>query len=199
FERIDPFASGGLAVADNVNRPTWVVSLTDLLMVADILDNPAAFHHYARTRATMHLADASAAAEADALGDYLVDRLRVIDQSSSEEAARIFIGYSCAALNDFYTRQEAGLEAGKPATGVPDEVIDALTNTFGQPGWVECVDAVMAAEPSVWPKWGRFRTRRRRNRTFALNDGVSLVALSEGSSSLECEGESIKLSIATRG
>jgi hypothetical protein len=186
-------------VAGNVNRPTWVVSLTDLLMVADILDNPAAFHHYARTRAGMHSAEASAAAEADALGDYLFDRLRVIDQSSSEEQARIFIGYSCAALNAFYTRQEAGLEASKPATGVSDEVIDVLTNRFGQPGWVACVDAVMAADPSVWPKWRRFRTRRRRNRTFALNGGVSLVALPEGNSSLDCGGDSIKLNIATWG
>ena len=199
FERIDPLASGGLAVADEVNRPTWVVSLTDLLMVTDILDNPAAFHHYAKTRAAMHSAEASAAAEADALGDYLVDRLRVIDQSSSEEPARIFIGYWCAAINDFYTRQETGLETSKPATGVPDEVIDVLTNTFGQPGWATCVNAVMAADLSVWPKWGRFRTRRRRNRTFALNDGVSLVALPDGNSSLECEGDSITVNIATRG
>ncbi|MGH3633533.1 MAG: hypothetical protein ACRDTS_05420 [Mycobacterium sp.] len=199
FERIDPFASGGLAVAGTINRPTWVVSLTDLLMVAEILDNPAAFHHYARTRAGMHSAEASAAAEADALGDYLVDRLRVIDQSSSEEQTRIFIGYSCAALNDFYTRQELGLDASNPVTGVPTEVTNALTNTFGQPGWVACVDAVMTADQSVWPKWGRFRARRRRNRTFALNDGVSLVALPEGNSSLECLDDSIQLNIATRG
>ncbi len=199
FERIDPFASGGLAVAGNVNRPTWVVSLTDLLMVADILDNPAAFHHYARTRARMHSAEASAAAEADALGDYLFDRLRVIDQSSSEEPARIFIGYSCAALNDFYTRQELGLEASKPVSGTPREVTNALTSTFGQPGWVACVDAVMTADHSAWPKWGRFRARRRRHRTFVLDEGLSLVALREGNSSLECSDDSIQLKIAIRG
>lgn len=199
FERIDPFAASGLAVAGNVNRSTWVVSLTDLLMVADILDNPAAFHHYARTRAGMHSAETSAAAEADALGDYLFHRLRVIDQSSSDEPARIFIGYSCAALNDFYTRKEVGLKANKPVTGVPEEVTNALTNTFGQPEWVACVDAVMTADPCVWPKWGRFRTRRRRNRTFVLNDGVSLVVLPEENSSLGCEGDSITLNIATLG
>ncbi|ORA65414.1 hypothetical protein BST23_13615 [Mycolicibacterium elephantis] len=199
FERIDPFASGGLAVAGNVNRPTWVVSLTDLLMVADILDNPAAFHHYARTRAGMHSAEASAAAEADALGAYLFDRLRIADQPCSEEPARIFIGYSCAELNDFYTRQEVGLEASKPETGVPEEVANALTYTFGQPGWVECVDAVMTTDPTVWPKWGRFRRKRGRNRTFTLNDDVSLGLLSEGNSSLDCGCDSIKLNIAARG
>jgi hypothetical protein len=100
FERIDPFASGGLAVAGNINRTTWVVSLTDLLMVTDILEDPATFQHYARTRAGTHSAQASAAAEADALGDYLLDRLRIVDQSPAAEAARIFVGYSCAELND---------------------------------------------------------------------------------------------------
>lgn len=199
FERIDPFASGGLAVAGNVHRPTWVVSLTDLLMVVDILENPAAFHHYAQTRAGMNSAEASAAAEADALGAYLFDRLRVIDQSASEEPVRIFIGYSCAEINDFYTRQELGLEARKPETCVPDEVANALMNTFGQPGWVECVDAVMTADPTAWPKWRRFRSRRRRNRTFVLNGGVSLVALPDGNSSLEYLADSIKLNIANRG
>lgn len=198
FERIDPFASGGLAVAGNVNRTTWVVSLTDLLMVTDILEDPATFHHYARTRAGMHSAQASAAAEADALGDYLLDRLRIVDQSPAAEAARIFIGYSCAELNDFYTRQETGLAASKPSTGVPDEVTQALTNAFGQPGWVECVDAVMMADPAVWPKWTRFRTRRRHNRVFALSDRVSLVSLTEGTSSLTREDDSTRVNIPIR-
>lgn len=198
FERINPFASGGLAVAGDVNRPTWVVSLTDLLMVADILTGPAAFHHYARTRADMHDSMASAAAEADALGAYLVDRLRIVHQSTDEEAARIFIGYSCEALNDFYTRQESGLEAHKPNTGVPDEITSALAAALRKPGWVNAVDAVMAEDPSRWPKWKRFRGKHRRGGTFALNDQVSLVALPDGSSSLERVGESIKLSIPPR-
>jgi hypothetical protein len=198
FERIDPFASGGLAVAGGVKRPTWIVSVTDLLMVADILRDPAAFHHYARTRADMHDADASAWAEADALGTYLLDRLRIVYQSPSEEPARIFIGYSCAALNDFYTRQETGLEAPNPSTEVPDEVAGALATALQQPGWTECVDAVMAADSSVWKKWKRFRGKHSRGGTFGLNDQVSLVALADGGSSLERVGESIRLSIPAR-
>lgn len=157
FERIDPFASGGLAVAGEVKRPTWVVSLTDMLMVADILTAPAAFHHYARTRADMHSAEATAAAEADALGAYLLDRLSILHNTAGEENTRILIGYSCEALNDFYTRQEMGLEADKPTTGVPDEVSCALSDALRQSGWVKCVDAVMTAHSSVWPKWNRFR------------------------------------------
>lgn len=198
FERIDPFASGGLAVTGDVNRPTWVVSLTDLLMVADILTDPAAFHHYARTRAGMHEARASVATEADALGDYLVDRLRVVHQPTYEEAARVFIGYSCDALNDFYTRQQLGLEARKPGTEVPDEVASALATARQQPGWTLCVDAVMAADSSVWKKWKRFRKKHTRGGTFGLNDQVSLVALADGGSSLERVGDSIRLNIQAR-
>ncbi|WP_343577095.1 hypothetical protein [Mycobacterium sp.] len=195
FERIDPFASGGLAVAGGVNRPTWVVSLTDMLMVADILTDPAAFHHYARTRADMHSAGALAAAEADALGAYLLARLSILQITAAEEDTRTLIGYSCEALNDFYTRQEAGLEAHKPTTGVLDEVISALANALTQRGWVRCVDAVMTAHSSVWPKWNRFRRKHRRGGTFTLAGQVSLVSIANVDSSLEQADDAISLNI----
>ncbi len=198
FERIDPFASGGLAVTGNVNRPTWVISLTDLLMVADVLADPAAFHHYARTRARIHSAQASAFSEADALGAYLLDRLRIVDQSASEGPARIFIGYSCAEINDFYTRQEVGLEANKPTAGIPDEITAALANALHQSGWVECLDAVMAVDCSRWRKWKRFRAKHRRGGAFALNDRVSLISLPEGQSSLDQVDGTIQLIIPNR-
>jgi hypothetical protein len=140
FERIDPFASGGLAVAGAVEHPTWVVSLTDLLMVTDILTDPASFHHYARTRAGMHSAGASAASESDALGAYLLDRISILRNAPAEEATRVLIADSSDALNDFYTRQETGLKVHKPTTGVSDEVISALANTLEQAGWAKGVD-----------------------------------------------------------
>ena len=193
FERIDPFASGGLAVAGNVNRPTWVVSLTDLLMIADILTDPAAFHHYARTRADMHGARASAFAEADALGAYLLDRLSILN--SAAEDTRILIGYSCEALNNFYTRQEAELDAEKPTTGLPDEVLIALANTLRKPGWVKFVDAVMTADSSMWKKLKNFRRRHRRGGTFTLNDQASLLITAMPEPSLEWIGDSVCLNI----
>lgn len=193
FERIDPFASGGLAVAGNVNRPTWVVSLTDLLMVTDILTDPAAFHHYARIRAGMFSAQASALAEADALGAYLLSRLSILD--SADVDTTILIGYSCAALNDFYTRQEAGRAAEKPSTGVPDDVIGVLAETLREPGWVEFVDAVMTADASVWKKWKHYRRRHRRGGTFTLNGQASLVVSTSATSSLERTEDSIFINI----
>lgn len=193
FERIDPFASGGLAVAGNVNRPTWVVSLTDLLMVTDILTDPAAFHHYARTRAGMHTAQASAFAEADALGAYLLDRLRILDSAAVD--TQLVIGYSCEALNNFYTRQEAGLPADKPTARVPDEVAGALANVMNEPGWAAGVDVVMVAELAVWKKWKNFRRKHRRGGTFTLNDQAALVVSTAAESSLERKGDSLFINI----
>lgn len=193
FERIDPFASGGLAVAGNVNRPTWVVSLTDLLMVADILSDPAAFHHYARTRASMYSAQASTLAEADALGSYLLDRLSVLNAAGDDTS--IFVGYSCDALNNFYTRREAELKSEKPTAGVSDEVVDALARSLQEPGWVEFVDTVMAADASVWKKWKNFRRRHRRGGRFALNDQASLVVSKDGELALEQGSRSLPLRI----
>ncbi|WP_236054736.1 hypothetical protein [Mycobacterium sp. SM1] len=195
FERIDPLASADLAVVGNVNRPTWVVSLTDLLMVADILADPVAFHYYARTRAAMHSMRALVVAEADALGAYLRDRLSIVHSTTARKDTRILIGYSCEALNGFYTREEAGLDAHKPTTGVPEEVIRALANALTQPGWVKCVDAVMSAHSSVWPKWRRFRRKHRRGGTFALNGQVSLISTTSTDSSLEQANDSISLNI----
>jgi hypothetical protein len=193
FERIDPFASGGLAVAGNVNGPTWVVSLTDLLMIADILTDPSSFHHYARIRAGMHSARASTLAEADALGAYLLSRLSIVD--SADEDTSFLIGYSCEALNDYYTRQEAGLPATIPTTGVPDEVAGALAEALREPGWVKFVDAVMTADPSVWKKWKNFRRRHRRGGTFTLNDHASLVVSTATESSLEQTGDLLVVNI----
>lgn len=193
FERIDPFALGGLAVAGNVNRPTWVVSLTDLLMVRDILTDPPAFHHYARMRAGMHTAGASVFTEADALGAYLLDRLRILDRAAAD--TRIVIGYSCEALNNFYTRQEAGLPVDTPTARVPDEVAGALANAMNQPGWAACVDAVMTTELSVWKKWKNFRRKHRRRGTFTLNGATSLVVSPAGESRLERKGDLLLINV----
>ncbi len=197
FERIDPFASSGLSVSGAVKRPTWVVSLTDLLMVTDILMDPASFHHYARERAGMHSIKASAASECDALGAYLIDRISILHSldHEEEEIARILIADSSDALNDFYTRRELGLEAQKPTVGVPEEILDAMASTLLQAGWAEVAAAVMSAQHGTWSKWKRFRRRHRNSGTFALNDQVTLAHLAKGEPAVERTGGSVFLSI----
>ncbi|WP_341267958.1 hypothetical protein [Gordonia malaquae] len=193
FERIDPFASGGLEVAGSVNRPTWVVSLTDLLMVADILTDPVAFHHYARIRASMHAAQATTLTEADALGVYLQSRLSILD--AADAGTSILLGYSCEALNNYFTSQEAGWAVKKPSTGAPEDVIGALTNVLREPEWVNVVDTVMKADASVWKKWKNYRRRHRRGGTFTLSDQVNLVSSSSADSKIERTGDVIFMNI----
>jgi len=164
-------------------------------MVVDILTDPAAFHHYVRTRAGMHTAQAFAQAEADALGAYLLSRLSILNSAAND--TRILIGYSCEALNNFYTRQEAGLEAEKPATGVSDDVVSALAPSLRESGWVKFVDAVMTADPSVWKKWKNFRKRHRRGGTFTFTDQASLVVSATAKPSLERTGDLLFIHIPT--
>jgi hypothetical protein len=115
--------------------------------------------------------------------------------NAAAEETSILIGYSCEALNNFYTRQEARLESQKPTTGVADEVAGALANTLGEPGWVKFVDAVMTADPSVWKKLKNFRCRHRRGGTFALTHQASLVLSTATEPSLERADDSVTLNI----
>ncbi|MDV8003132.1 hypothetical protein [Rhodococcus sp. IEGM 1408] len=199
FERMDPVAFNGLEVVGSVRRPTWVVSLTDLLMVAEILATPGEFSHYAKMRGDMVASKAMAAAEADLLGAYLIDRLRILDRSSSNEFDRILIGYSCDKLNDFYTRREAGLAAEKPGSGVPTNITDALAKTMYESGWERCVDTVMSEQPSTWKKWKRFCTRHRRGGTFTAGNALSLALVAGGEPSLDSFNTSITLNVPVRG
>jgi hypothetical protein len=125
----------------------------------------------------------------------LLSRLSILN--SADEDTSIIIGYSCEALNDYYTRQEAGLAAIKPTTGVPEEVAGALAEALREPGWVKFVDAVMTADPSVWKKWKNFRRRHRRGGTFTLNDHASLVVSTAEEPSLERSGDSMFINIAS--
>lgn len=197
FERMDPLAFSGPDVLDSVRRPTWVVSLTDMLMVADVLTTPGEFSHYAKRRGGMVGSKAMAASEADLLGAYLADRLCIIDRPSSNEFDRVIIGYSADELNEFYTSRELSLATEKPGTGVPADVADALAKTARAPGWAHCVDTVMLAQPTAWKKWKRFRNRHRRGGTFTYGD-LSLAVVTHGEPSINFTAESITLHVPQR-
>ena len=76
LERLDPLAmaAGELAVGHQPYR-IWVTNLADLLMVRDVLDDPASFLHYARTRGMAFERGIQIYVESDALGEYLASRL----------------------------------------------------------------------------------------------------------------------------
>ena len=89
LERMDPLAAaaGELAPDDQTAR-VWVTNLADFLMIRDVLDDPASFLHYARTRGETSGYGIQVLTETDALGEYLVNRLTpLVDRAaeSSEE------------------------------------------------------------------------------------------------------------------
>lgn len=153
FERMDPIAMYGAAIAGSAKRPTWVLGIGDLLVVADLLANPAAFHHYARLRAAMADDHVIAACESDVLGSYFYDRVQpLITQENDGNLLRV-VGYASGQINRYYTNCEMGLAAAEaPTTGVPSDIAVALSATVDNVGWAECAQAVMLAEPSTWTK-----------------------------------------------
>ena len=177
FERMDPLAMQGAAVVHQVKRPVWIVNIADLLMVADILTDPASFHHYARTRALTSASGPLVYMESDGLGAYLVDRLSApLAKAAENPDAMVVLEYMSGDINQYFTAKELGTEADRPHTGVPVSVLDALRSTVGSNNglWTSVVDEVMTAPLGTWKRWRSFSRRHRTAGTFHLSHSVAL-------------------------
>lgn len=185
FERMDPIATYGAAIAGSAKRPTWVLGVGDLLVVADLLPDPAAFHHYARLRAAMADDRVIAACESDVLGSYFYDRVQpLLTQEGGDQVLRV-VGYASGQINRYYTNLEMGLPAAEaPTTGVPSDIAVALSATVDNVGWAGCTQAVMLAEPSTWTKWGRFTRRHKGKGEFKATERLTITT-SEDQSAVE--------------
>lgn len=178
FERMDPLALHAQGLAGEPGRPVWVVSAADLLMVVDVLDSPAALHHYIRTRAATSAASVAIYVESDGLGGYLIDRLSSqLALAAQNPNANLMLGYTSGAINEHFTLAELGQPTAPLVTGVPQAVADALQSAFHAeaPGWMPVVDAVMGADLGAWTKWQRFCRRHRSKGRFDLTPSVTLV------------------------
>ncbi len=181
LERMDPLATaaGELAPDDRTAR-VWVTNLADFLMIRDVLDDPASFLHYARTRGETSGYGIQVFTETDALGEYLVNRLTpLIDRAveSSEDELRIVLGYSSAEINKYFMSLELGIAVEKLATGVPSIVIEALRSCASRypEAWVSVALAVMAAPPNTWRAWRHFVRKHREERSFLLPSGNASI------------------------
>lgn len=193
FERMDPLVMHGPRLVGREERPVWIVCLADLFMVRDILSDAGAFHHYCRVRATMTTAGPLVFMESDALGSYLIDRIKPQRDAAAEQPdAVVMIGYESTAINEYFTELELGREAPRPTTGVPAAVAVALTATAARTGcWVTAVDAIMEAEPATWKRWKSF-ARRRKTTRFEL---AEFVSLGNGPGSLRCIEGQVELDV----
>jgi hypothetical protein len=190
FERIDPLAMLGPMVVEQESRPVWVVSIADFLMVAEILNDPSELHHYARTRANTVIRGPLVYMESDALGGYLVDRLRIPAARATEQPqAILMLGYSSEAINDYFTANELGVARPKPTAGVASEVLSALakTMTLNTGLWARTADAVMGAPPDAWRRWRKYRRRHHDPGRFALTPNLHLLVGTDASLTTEEE------------
>jgi hypothetical protein len=175
---MDPLGRKGPSIVDLTGYPVWIVSIADLLMVADVLSDAPALHHYARVRAEMAVSGPAVYMESDALVAYLQDRIaRVRTQSAAEPDTTVMLGYSSAAINRYFTQLELGGEAPRPTVGVPQAVLEALsaTTASGTGAWADTVDEVLAATPQTWAKVRSFRRRHRGKGTFVMSERVEIA------------------------
>jgi hypothetical protein len=192
FERFDPIAMLGLAVVNHEPRPVWIVGLADLLMVCEVLDHPTEFHHYCRTRADTSVTGPAVYVESDAVGGYLVNRLRIPRQDDQ----MVILGYSSDSVNAYFTGKELGHEATRPRTGVPSDVLAALDMLLqvNTGLWVRAADAVMHTQSDSWRRWRKYRRRHDGRGQFSLTSQLQLVGGS--APSLTVEGDVLHLCLS---
>jgi hypothetical protein len=181
----------GTGVVGCESRPVWIVSLADFLMVCELFDQPAEFHHYARTRANTSVAGPAVYVESDAVGGYLINRLQI----TGPDDHLVMLGYSSEVANAYFTAKEFGRDVSKPTTGTARDVLSALAQVMGEDTglWTKAVDEVMGAAPDAWRRWRRYRRRHPRRGLFPLTP--SLALLGGEAVALTCEDGTIRLGL----
>ncbi|MCX4538434.1 hypothetical protein OHA79_50910 (plasmid) [Streptomyces sp. NBC_00841] len=187
LDRVDPFATllpdGGKRDAAP-EEGTWLVTLADLMTVAEILRHPAEFYAYARTRAAMaKVKGPTVFVEADALAVWLEHRVQPVEPCASE---LVYLDTSSEAINAFYTHVDApgSPSPSRPASGIPSEVLDALdlVQQSRPEDWRHLAIAALAVKPAEWQPLRRAlhptkpgsSTRRDRKRARRAADGIRL-------------------------
>jgi hypothetical protein len=130
LDRVDPFAThlpaGGKRDAPVPEDGTWLVNLTDLLLVTDVLRHPAEFYAYAHTRAAINqLGGPRIFVEADAVGAWCEDR---IQPTRPQPGELVLFGQTSEAMNEYYGRDPASDSDStppRPTTHTPAEVLRA--------------------------------------------------------------------------
>ncbi len=182
LDRMDPIALSAPDLAGEANPPcVWMTNVADLLMVSDVLTDPASFMHYARTRARAAELGVGVFTESDALGAFLVDRLTpAIDRAEADPGVRLLLGYSSAEINNYFTLLEVGMNAERPDISIPVAVLDALAECSDDysEAWTRAATAVVGAMPDTWATFRRFVRKHRSEHPFGLPNGRARIIAS---------------------
>lgn len=155
FERVDPLhhLAGRFLETDTPSVPFWCVCIADLLMVADLLDEPTSFVAYAWARSQiLNEKKLHAITEADLLAGFLERRLRDVLSIDRGENVNVFIGFQAHGINEYFIKTAAGLEVDKPTTGIPKPVVEALQILVERKdhAWPKLVKRAYAQDPKQW-------------------------------------------------
>jgi hypothetical protein len=165
WERADPLTLVG-GIEDEPGERIWNVSLPDLLMVTEILPDPAAFTAYLDLRTELARdPNFLPFMEADLLGGFIGERLAQERRiSSSRSGARQIVGYQAGVLNTYFTARDLGFSTPKPDCGVPGEILAAVRQMMvaRSPEWLRIARAVMGEDPAAWKGFSRGLRRARR-------------------------------------
>lgn len=204
MERMDPLAlAAGELVSNDQANGVWVTSLSDFLMVRDILSDAASFMHYARIRGEASgLQSLRLIMESDVLETYLSDRLVTLihDAGNGEEGSRLILGYNSGKVNSFFILSGIDIEAEKPSTCVPASIVEALgecSSDYSE-AWVAIAASVMNTPIDNWRTWRRFLRRHKAERTFVLPCGKVGIIVSTSVTQAELRDGSIRTLVIPR-
>jgi hypothetical protein len=159
FEKVDPLALLSGFSAEEAMPDAWVVCLTDLMMVREILDDPASLYAYIAARAGVSKGGVALAfMESDLLGGFLTDRLRrLADLADGHPDAERIVGFHSAALNSYFTSRDMGYTPDRPVHGVPNLVVEGLRAALRDldASWPDAARTVMAQRPEAWRGFGK--------------------------------------------
>ena len=195
LDRVDPFVAHArslvTAAADGghaVETDAWIVSLVDLLMATHLLRTPTELWAYHGKRAAQTATGSPAVLmESDALGAWIKTREGAWP---THEGHQFQLAFSSQGINDYYNNREFVARGAKfdevppPASGIPAEVLGAMTDLIGHQGWAEAADAIADVPPRQWRRFQRDmrrlsvkpRNRNMRRSLQAVERGINYGA-----------------------
>lgn len=164
LDRIDPFSTYlGAPPQDRPDCRNWVINISDLVMLADILPTPEEFVAYARRRLAMVRDGVRVFVEADCLGHWCADRTAKVREIGDPHGRSVrLVGETADVMNDYFTQvaldqfepdaSEDRPRVDKPTAGIPIPVLLAVRalREQGSAEWIDLADRVAAVSPKSW-------------------------------------------------
>ncbi|GGN37589.1 hypothetical protein FHR83_006377 [Actinoplanes campanulatus] len=165
YERVDPFSTyRGARPEVEQPAPSWIIPLADLMVIADLIQSPAAFWYYVSHRYRQSQDPRLVVFnEIDLLELFLVDlpRFESLTSPSLSADERVLIGPCGYSINNYYASMAPDAARRRPGLPLPAEVLSALDRNLavGDPAWRFIVEAVLAEPSKTWTKFKNLKAK----------------------------------------